>query len=354
MIRVLIVEDSPQDAELLLGLLTADPEIRVIGTARNGKQGIALARELAPDLVCMDATMPGLDGYEATREIMKSCPVPVIMVTSTHALTEQPAANRAYQAGALAILEKPKLCHCPANEGRTRDLLRTIKAMAAVKVVRRREYATAVTEKSKPAGMAAPAISRRESGLVAIGASTGGPPVIQKILSRLPQPFPVPILIVQHITDGFTQGFVSWLAATSGFEVETPIHGQKALPGHVYIAPDNCHMGITSEGIITLSAGDPENGVRPSVSYLFRSVASSYGNRAVGVLLTGMGKDGAAELRAMKDCGCITLVQDQESSIVHGMPGEAIRLKGATHILPDRLIADVLRDTIMRQGQINE
>jgi two-component system chemotaxis response regulator CheB len=158
------------------------------------------------------------------------------------------------------------------------------------------------------------------------------------ILAGLPRNFPVPVLIVQHIAAGFTQGLVEWLAQSSSLPVQVPAHGQSLLPGEVYVAPDGLHMTVGADGRVQLRSDEPENGLRPAIACLFRSVAKVYGQSAVGVLLTGMGKDGAQELKLMKEQGAVTIAQDHETSVVHGMPGEAIRLGGATYVLPPEKI----------------
>jgi Chemotaxis response regulator containing a CheY-like receiver domain and a methylesterase domain len=178
--------------------------------------------------------------------------------------------------------------------------------------------------------------------VIAIGASTGGPMVLQIILSGLPEDLPVPVLIVQHIATGFVKRFLEWLSATSGIKLKIAEDGEPILPGIGYIAPDNFHMGVSRGSKINLSNQPPENGLKPSVSYLFRSVAQTFGPNALGVLLTGMGKDGADELKAMKDKGALTLVQNEESSVVFGMPGEALRIGAADHVLSPESIAEIL------------
>jgi two-component system, chemotaxis family, protein-glutamate methylesterase/glutaminase len=194
---------------------------------------------------------------------------------------------------------------------------------------------------------------RKESEirLVAIGASTGGPPVLQKILSGLPKNFPVPILIVQHISHGFVEGFVEWLQMTTTFPLHIASHGEYPLPGHGYIAPDDFHMGIESGPKIVLSNDGLENGLRPSVAYLFRSVAHVIGSGSVGILLTGMGRDGADELKLMKENGAVTIAQDKESSVVHGMPGEAIKIGGASYIFSPENITTALT-SLMKNKKI--
>jgi two-component system chemotaxis response regulator CheB len=178
--------------------------------------------------------------------------------------------------------------------------------------------------------------------LIAIGASTGGPSAIRTVLSDLPKDFPFPILVVQHIATGFTQGFAEWLEQSLNLSVEVAEHGHYLVPGRVYIAPDGQHMAIRSYDQICLDSGKPEHGLRPAISCLFRSVASICGHCAIGILLTGMGKDGAQELKLMKDQGAMTIAQDRDSCVVHGMPGEAIRIGGATHVLPPEEIRALL------------
>jgi two-component system chemotaxis response regulator CheB len=185
--------------------------------------------------------------------------------------------------------------------------------------------------------------------LIGMGASAGGPPALQTILSSLSNSFPVAILIVQHIARGFLAGLVEWLNQTTGLQVHVASHGTCPLLGHAYLAPDDFQMGLSSNGRILLTREEPENGLRPAVSYLFRSLAEICGRNALGVLLSGMGKDGAVELKLMKDKGAITIAQDRESSVVHGMPGEAIELGGATHVLAADNIADVLITLVNRR-----
>jgi len=253
------------------------------------------------------------------------------------------------EAGAVACVEKPVAREHADFEQRVTNLLQTVKLMSEVKVVRRwprsrstpllAPAARPVELKPAPAGVT----------LVGIGASTGGPPILRTILSSLPKDFPAAILIVQHIAHGFLPGLVEWLNQTTGLQVHVASHGTCPLPGHAYLAPDDFHMGVSASGRMVLARGEPENGLRPSVSFFFRSMAEVFGQNALGVLLSGMGKDGAAELKLMKDSGAITIAQDRESSIVHGMPGEAIELGGATLVLAADSIADTLITLVNRR-----
>lgn len=181
---------------------------------------------------------------------------------------------------------------------------------------------------------------------MAIGASTGGPLALATILGNLPKDFPAPVVVVQHMAAGFMRGFVDWLAPSSTLPVHIATRGEYIYPGHVYMAPDGAHMEIAAGNKIELREGSPENGVQPSVASLFRSVARVHGKEAAAVLLTGMGRDGAAELLHLKQQGALTFAQDKESSIVHGMPGEAIKLGAAVHILKPVEIALVLAKNV--------
>lgn len=341
-IKVLIVDDSATSREYLRHIISNDEELEVAGAARNGAEAVEMVKVKHPDVVTMDIQMPRMDGYEATRIIMEQCPVPIVIISSQVIPEQVQNTFRAIKAGAVAVLEKPKGLNRPGAERMAAKIVQTVKLMSEVKVIRR-------FSKFQESKAQTPChVSRAPIRMVAIGASTGGPPVIQAILSNLIKNFPVPILIVQHIAPGFLQGMVEWMGKETGFPIEIGANGDRAIAGHVYFAPDGFHMGITRGGGILLNRSSPENGLRPSVSYLFRSVAEAYGNRAAGILLTGMGKDGAPELREMKEKGALTIAQDKESSIVHGMPGEAIKMNAARHILSPRKISEFLNNIVRR------
>ena len=340
MIRVLIVEDSPTVRELLVQILCSDPAIEVVGTAETGEEAIEAVERKRPDIITMDVHMPRMNGFDATRRIMETHPTPIVIVSGAADATDTAKAFRAIESGALAVLRKPSGPGQSDHEQSALELVRTVKVMSEVRVVRRwPRYRTAETLPvvSVPADLPFQSV-QGQIRIVAIGASTGGPPVLQAILAGLPRNFPVPVVIVQHIAAGFTQGFVEWLAQSSSLAVHVPTHGESVLPGQAYVAPDGVHMAVGTDGRVQLKAEEPENGLRPSVACLFRSVAKAYGQNAVGVLLTGMGKDGASELKLMKEQGAVTIAQDRETSVVHGMPGEAIKLGGATYVLPPEKI----------------
>ncbi len=330
--------------EFLVHVLKSDPAIQVVGIVSDGVDALEAVREKHPDVITMDIHMPKMDGFQATRIIMENEPVPIVIVSASTGAKDVASTFQAIEAGALAVVLRPPGIGHPDHTSASLELIQMVKMMSEIKVVRRFNRTITV---HPPVVPQAPRLQTAENlQLIAIGTSTGGPPVLQKILSLLPLELPVPILIVQHITPGFTKGFVDWLFGASGFPLHIAVHGQLPLPGHGYIAPDGFHIGIASGPRIVLSNHAPENGLRPSAAYLFRSAAQVLGPRAVGVLLTGMGRDGAKELLEMKNKGALTIAQDEASSVVYGMPGEAAKLGAATYILPPEEIAGILADLV--------
>lgn len=343
MIDVLIVDDSAVLRQYLAYLLGTDPDIRVVGQVCSGEEALKFVARRRPDVITMDMAMPGMDGFVTTRQIMETTPVPIVIVSASWLPGEVEKTFKALEAGAVSVLAKPKGPSHPETAQSTREFIQTIKLMAKVPVVRRwskvREPRAPLLTTETPVGAA------RLTGIrmVAIGASTGGPPVLQTLLTCLPVPFPVPMLVVQHIAAGFTQGMVDWLQQTTKFTVVVARHGIEPEPGSVYFAPDGSHLGLAVNGTLVLSKSPPDNGLRPSVAHLFTAVADVYGQKAAAVLLTGMGQDGAKELKRLHTQGAVTIVQDKESAVVFGMPGEAVKLGAATYVLPPEEIAKTLQ-----------
>jgi two-component system chemotaxis response regulator CheB len=324
----MVVEDSPTARELLGGILESDPDIKVVGEASNGMEAIELAARLRPDLITMDIHMPLLDGYEATKRIMDQTPTPILIVSSSSSGQEFRSSMEAIKAGALMVVSKPDNPLGERFEGRRTELLAMVKAMAEVKVVRRwnREHHVSI-----------PTVTRRfpagpKPRLIAIAASTGGPAAVQRILSSLPQNFPVPIVVVQHIAAGFVPGLADWLSSTCRLAVKVAAAGDVLRPGHVYLAPDGRHLGVIAEGMVALSDLPQVDGFRPSGTYLFESAARAYGTALTAVILTGMGSDGVEGLKAVKAAGGRVLAQDEASSVVYGMPREAV-IAGVTDMV---------------------
>jgi two-component system chemotaxis response regulator CheB len=351
MTRVLIVEDSAVSRQLLTRILSSDPDIEVIGTANNGEEALRFLEQQMPDVVTMDIIMPRMDGYETTRRIMESKPLPVVIVSASLSREEVRKSWKAVDAGAVAVLEKPGFGDIGVKGGHAERLVETVKIMSQVKVVRRRGRLKDVAKPPVPPSPVSPGVQPPAGVIqvVAIGASTGGPPALREILVRLPTNFNAPILIVQHISPGFTQGFVDWLNATCPMNVQLATHGARALPGNVYIAPDGCQMGIDRGRTIHVRPDKPKNGIAPSVAWLFKSTAEAFGDQSIGVLLTGMGRDGAEELKLMKDRGAPTIAQDKETCVVYGMPGEAMKLEAVKYSLPIEKIGEMLCNLVKRK-----
>ncbi|MBF0176220.1 MAG: response regulator [Magnetococcales bacterium] len=341
MIDVMIVDDSRTSQELMTGLLDAQPGMRVSQVARDGQQALAcMANSPLPHVVVMDINMPHLDGYETTRRILEQHPVPIIICSSIWQPDQTVACFRAMEVGAVTAVAKPPGPGHPEFDRLAADFVRTVRIMSEVRVVRRwtQKLRAAPAPVSRPRGGVQPGLTE----VVVMGASTGGPQTIQVLLNKLVHPFPLPIVIVQHICNGFLEGLVTWLEQTVPMPVRVATQGAPLVAGQVYFAPDGMHAGLRQGRVVLDANTQPEAGLRPSVSYLFRSTVVAYGPRAVGVLLTGMGRDGAEALRQMRDAGALTLVQDRESSVVHGMPDAAIRLGAACHVLSPEDMATML------------
>jgi len=312
----------------------------VVGCAENGEEAVRAAMSLGPDIITMDVNMPGMDGLEATRAIMSQYPVPIVIVTGKMDPKDSAVIFRIMDAGALTVMAKPFPPGHPEHEGSVRELTKCVKLMAEIKVVRR------FSREKTALAQAAPSLAtpHREIGIVAIGASAGGPPIINTILSALPRDFRAPIVIVQHMAKGFMTDFINWLNLSSSLPVELANDGCRMSPGRVYVAPDGVEMNVSAGDRIALISPERGESLFPSAASLFASVARVYGRNGVGVLLTGMGKDGAVELKAIRESGGVTIAQNRESSMVFGMPGEAVRIGAAEYILyPNEIIATLTR-----------
>lgn len=338
-IRVLVVEDSPVMRMLLVHILQGDGRIEVIAEADSGHAALEALAARPVDVVLMDIHMEGMDGFETARRIMETRPVPIVMCSAVSDPHSVATSFQAYEAGALAVVAKPVSIAHPDFRRQADELLQSIRLMSEVKVVRRwpkRQVPPPVDAVSRGPGVG----GRIE--MVGIGASTGGPPALQTLLAALPADFPVPVLVVQHITAGFLPGLVEWLDQSTGLTMRIAEDGAAPQPGHVYLAPDDHHLTVASDGHLRLGRQPAENSVRPSADRLFVSLAEQMGERAAGVLLTGMGKDGAQGLRAMHERGAATIVQDRETSVVYGMPGAAVALRAAGQVLPIDRIGEAL------------
>jgi two-component system, chemotaxis family, protein-glutamate methylesterase/glutaminase len=353
MIRVVIADDSPTARELLRAILSSDPEIQVVGEARNGVEAVELTRKLRPDVVTMDIRMPQMDGFEATKEIMVTAPTPIVIVTASVAVREVETSMHTLRAGALAVLPKPPGPESPAFDAAAQELIANVKAMAQVKVVRHWRLPSnapaprgrGVTAGKNDSAVAGPPCRIR---VVAIATSTGGPAALHRLLSALPGDFGVPVLVVQHITRGFTAGLADWLNKVSGLHVKVAEEGESLKPHTVYLAPDDRHLGVSGRSTALLSSAAPLSGFRPSGTFLFESVAGVFGAATVAVILTGRGDDGVAGLQAVRHAGGQVIAQDEDSSVIFGMPGAAVTAGLAEVVLPLDLIAARLVELVGR------
>jgi len=344
-IRVLVVEDSATARRLLTGILESDPCIEVVGIAVNGEEALRLLKNsrLKPDVITMDINMPIMDGYETTQRIVSEYPIPVVVVSSAWDPTERMATFKALEVGATGFCPKPGGLTSPTFEKDSRKLIRTVKLMSEVKVVRRRSRTQCkAPDFGRATKQNTDAIVGKRVDLVAIGASTGGPPVLREILLQLPVDTRFAVLISQHISGEFSDVFIRWLDGASAAPVHKAIHGEHILAGHVYVAPGGENMAVTPSGEIYLSVPTNDDLASPSVDILFESVGNIYCDRAVGVLLTGMGRDGAIGLAAMQKKGALTIAQDEESCVVFGMPKEAIAMNAAMLVLSEKEISAML------------
>jgi two-component system chemotaxis response regulator CheB len=340
-VKVLIVDDSRVVQQFMIHIFSYDNDIEVVGVAGSGEEAISIALDKKPDVITMDVYMSGMDGYEATRKIMEIVPTPIVIVSGILQTDDVPNSFRLFESGALAIVPRPPWMEDPGFVHARNTLIQTVKLMSEVKVVRR--FPKQSKDRVKHVHIIHKVSSEtNDVKVIAIGASTGGPYVLKTVLSGLPKDLPVPVVIVQHIAKEFVKGLVDWLSEYSVLPMHIPGDGEYMLPGHVYIAPDDFQMGLLPGLRISLKMSPSENGLSPSVDYLFRSVSEHYGSNALGILLTGMGKDGAVELRTMKEKGAITLVQNEDSCVVFGMPGEAVKIGAAGHILSPEKIAEFI------------
>lgn len=359
MIRVLVVDDSATARLALSRLLTEEGEIEIVGDAKSGSQALEQVRALKPDLITMDVQLGEDDGVDVASRIMASSPTPILVVTGLDPGAAS-LAFRVMEAGALGLAAKPPARGHPQHDREAGRLRRMVRTLASVPVVTRRPRRAGAggpprAQTPLPAprlplpgrphgasgGSSIGAQAGPSSGVIAIGASTGGPPLLAEILRLLPAPFPLPVLIAQHIEPGFVSGMAEWLCST-GHRV-TCIAAPAALEaGRVFLAADHVHLGLTS----STSVGPiPVEGAAfcPSVDGLFSSVARHTGRAGVGVILTGMGRDGAAGLREIRQAGGSTLAQEPASCVVDGMPKAAIEIGAAGLVLSPAAIAHSLK-----------
>lgn len=308
-VGVLIVDDSSLARDLIRSILTEDPSVWVVGEASNGREAMVKVAELKPDVVTMDIEMPVMGGLDAIERIMAEFPVPIMVLT---ALRDASTAFSALSRGALEVVEKPDI-----GQARGAELVRKVRLLAGVRVVRRKMHTAAV--QPLPTTLPASGLDRPQVRIIVIAASTGGPEAILSILSHLPADFVIPIVVAQHIADGFAQGMAEWLDKTTPFRVRVAGDGQLLSAGKVLIIPPEYSMRVTRQGLLRLAEREKNTRYHPSCDAFLCSVAESYREHAAGIILSGMGDDGVTGMSAIKKAGGITLAQDENSSLIYGM-----------------------------------
>ena len=325
-VRVLIAGPCPISRAVLSRHLDADIDVEIVGEALNGEEAVDLAGTLHPGVVLMDIDMPGMSGLEATQRIMSERPTAIIVVSRRDDRDEVATALSAVRAGALTVMPKPTAEPNSPDDGlQGARLLLLVKALADVKVVRQRPQGIGAVRNLMPCPSASEGWRVKAVG---VAASTGGPAAVYRFLESLPATLDVPVLVVQHIARGFTDGFASWLRAATPLPVTVARSGQEIAGGHVYVAPDDCHLEVTG-GRIRLSSAPARGGFRPSADALFASLVRDYGSQCAAVILTGMGRDGLDGAARVRYAGGLVLAQDAATSVVFGMP-QVVALAGFT------------------------
>ena len=340
-IQVLVVDDSPTTRDILIGMLTDTDGLHVIGAAQDGLEAVELTAQLRPDVITMDIRMPRLNGLEATRRIMSSTPTPIVVVSSNIYEADLNIAFNAMAVGALTVVEKPRGLDLTSYIAVREQLVTAVRLMADVQVVALMPNAAAPVSSAPTLAEINPT---RPIELIAIAASAGGPGTLREILQALPGDLSIPMVVVQHITRGFGQGFAHWLDGLTPLHVSIAQPDQRLTAGQVLIAPDDTHLTIGPGGIVQLDQAAPVNGSRPSATRLFESIARTYGPAAIGVILSGMGDDGVEGLARLRAAGGHVIAQNEESCAVFGMPKAAIERGIVDQVLtPNAIAATLLR-----------
>ncbi|QRE73779.1 chemotaxis-specific protein-glutamate methyltransferase CheB [Methylobacterium aquaticum] len=340
-VRVMLVEDSLVVRQLLAHIVSRDPRLALVAAVDSGEEALREIHRVQPDVISMDIRLPGIDGLETTRRIMAERPTPIVVVADAVEDSSLKISMNALRAGALSVVEKPVGTGNRAYEAIADQICTQLRIMSQVPVIRRRPIgAERLTRGDAPREDLRGTIPATQApSVLAVAASTGGPPAFAKLLGGLPADFPLPVLLVQHMGAAFMEGFADWLNGVVPLTVVIATEGVRPQPGHVYVAPGDRHLALGPGGLLALLDEPPVGGQRPSATVLFRSVARSAGPRGFGVLLTGMGEDGATGLLDMHLAGAATIAEHESSAVVYGMPAAAVRLKAAGSVLPLDLIA---------------
>jgi len=345
-IRVLLIDDSPLALALLRRTLEISAEIEVVGAVTKGREALELIPRLQPTLICTDYHMPEMNGLSLTQQVMARFPLPILVISAAAGERGTVPAFALLEAGAVDIFPKPR-GGPEVDPAAAEQLIKMVKIVAGVRVWGRLPTQAPVADvRSLNCPQSRAPSETRLPKIIAIGASIGGPPALRTILSQLPAHFPVPILCVQHISPGFLPGLVNWLAADCQGNIQIARDGEIPYPGLVYFPPENTHLVVDRKGRLRVSIENPLDGHRPSVTVTFRSVAEYYRDAAVGVLLTGMGRDGGEGMHALAQAGALTIAQDEASCVVFGMPRNAVERGAARIVLPLPEIARALIEAV--------
>ena len=343
-IRIVVADAARAEWARLVKVLESDPDIFVIGDPASSVSEIKTrVKEWKPDLALIAAQLPGGGGLEAARELMIETPLPIVIVSDGTDAGQKVMPRDAVQAGALAVVPRPPL-RADSDWAGKRHFLTTVKSMARVLVVRRWRDKAPQQLRRQIEVPSKPSVGCR---VVALAGSTGGPGVLAQILGQLPAGFPLPIMVVQHISNAFVGGMIDWLASICLLTVKLAEHGEPLTPATVYVGPDDVHLGASSTGRVVLEKGDPIGGFRPSANYLFESVSKAFGPNSINVVLTGMGRDGLEGLKLAHAAGATIIAQDEASSVVFGMNGAAVAAGLADHVLPPDAIVRALTTMAM-------
>lgn len=336
-IRVVLVDDSSLARGLLRSFLEGETDIEVVGEAANGREAVDMARELRPSVISMDLEMPLMGGLDAIAEIMATKAAPILVVSD---VADAQNACEAIRRGALDVMSKPEFDGASAAEFVAK--LRMLSQVPVITHLRSQPPAPAPAPLEATASVSPPTAGVF-SRAIAIASSTGGPQALAQILPALPADFPCPLLIAQHISDGFAAGMAEWLGGLCRLPVRLGTEGEPIRPGVVYVSPAEAHMAVTAARTLTLVPRRDGDLYHPSCDVLLKSVAAAFGRHAIGVILTGMGHDGAAGLEEIRKDGGTTIAQDEASSVIYGMNGVAVAAGAAQRVLPVTEIAAALR-----------
>ncbi|WP_375462850.1 chemotaxis-specific protein-glutamate methyltransferase CheB [uncultured Methylobacterium sp.] len=338
----MLVEDSLVVRELLRHIVSRDSRLDLVAAVVSGEEALAAIETVRPDVISMDIRLPGIDGLETTRRIMAERPTPIVVVADSVEDSSLRISMNALRAGALAVVEKPVATTHAGYDAVAGEICTQLRIMAQVPVIRRRPIGAGWL--GRAADPVPSPVRSEHPTVLALAASTGGPPALARVIGALPETFPLPVLVVQHMGAAFMDGFAHWLDGVVPMPVAIARDGERAQAGRVYVAPGDRHLELGASRALRILDTLPVSGQRPAATVLFRSLARQAGASGMGVLLTGMGEDGAAGLLDMHAAGAQTVAEHESTAVVYGMPAAAVRLGAARRVLPlDRVAAHLLR-----------